>query len=141
MTNVAPEFALFDPPLGPRFLVQDREHLKAIDAEIVQTALAPKAEDAGLKVLSRTWGENGFTPRHQQRPPESTCPADLDGLKDPDTPLRSGASRCSRKWGANPTPIGVLRGVFVVRSRPARMDGQGGKTRLTNIHRRQFPRK
>ena len=30
MTNVAPEFALFDMP----FLVQDRTHLKAIDAEI-----------------------------------------------------------------------------------------------------------
>ena len=35
MTNVAPEFALFDMP----FLVQDRAHLKAIDADIVRSGV------------------------------------------------------------------------------------------------------
>lgn len=50
MTNVAPEFGVFEMP----FLVKDRAHLKAIDAEIVQPELAPKAEAQGLHVIS-TW--------------------------------------------------------------------------------------
>ncbi|HEX9859424.1 MAG TPA: TRAP transporter substrate-binding protein DctP, partial [Paracoccaceae bacterium] len=70
MTNVADEFALFDLP----FLVQDRGHMKRIDAEIVQGALAPKAAEQGLQVIS-TW-ENGFRQITNSVRPINT-PADL----------------------------------------------------------------
>ncbi|HIC66527.1 MAG TPA: TRAP transporter substrate-binding protein, partial [Paracoccus sp.] len=44
MTNFLPEFALFDMP----FLVRDRAHLRAIDAQIIQPDLAPKLDEKGL---------------------------------------------------------------------------------------------
>jgi tripartite ATP-independent transporter DctP family solute receptor len=121
MTNVAPEFALFDMP----FLVQDREHLKAIDAEIVQTELAPKAEEAGLKVLS-TW-ENGFRQiTNSVRP--INVPGDLDGLKIR-TPSSEWRVAMFQEWGANPTPMSFSE-VFVA-LQTGTMDGQ--ENPLTNI--------
>lgn len=121
MTNVAPEFALFDMP----FLVQDREHLKAIDREIVQTELAPKAEAAGLKVLS-TW-ENGFRQITNNVRPINT-PADLDGLKIR-TPSSEWRVAMFKEWGANPTPMSFSE-VFVA-LQTGTMDGQ--ENPLTNI--------
>ncbi len=121
MTNVAPEFALFDMP----FLVQDRTHLKAIDAEIVQKQLAPKAEDAGLKVLS-TW-ENGFRQITNNSRPINT-PADLDGLKIR-TPSSEWRVAMFKEWGANPTPMSFSE-VFVA-LQTGTMDGQ--ENPLTNI--------
>ncbi len=121
MTNVAPEFALFDMP----FLVQDREHLKAIDAEIVQTELAPLAEAAGLKVLS-TW-ENGFRQITNNTRPINT-PADLDGLKIR-TPSSEWRVAMFKEWGANPTPMSFSE-VFVA-LQTGTMDGQ--ENPLTNI--------
>ncbi|TMV58603.1 TRAP transporter substrate-binding protein, partial [Thioclava sp. BHET1] len=50
MTQVAPQFALFDMP----FLVKDRAQVKLIDEKIVQPQLAPLAEKKGLHVIS-TW--------------------------------------------------------------------------------------
>ena len=104
MTNVAPEFALFDMP----FLVQSREHLKAIDAEIVQTDLAPKAEEGGLKVLS-TW-ENGFRQITNSARPINT-PADLEGLKIR-TPSSEWRVAMFKEWGGKPDAdvfLGSLR--------------------------------
>lgn len=121
MTNVAPEFALFDMP----FLVQDRAHLKAIDAEIVQKDLAPKAEEAGLKVLS-TW-ENGFRQITNNSRPINT-PADLDGLKIR-TPSSEWRVSMFKEWGANPTPMAFSE-VFVA-LQTGTMDGQ--ENPLTNI--------
>ena len=121
MTNVAPEFALFDMP----FLVQSREHLKAIDAEIVQTDLAPKAEAAGLKVLS-TW-ENGFRQITNNTRPINT-PADLAGLKIR-TPSSEWRVAMFKEWGANPTPMSFSE-VFVA-LQTGTMDGQ--ENPLTNI--------
>jgi len=121
MTNVAPEFAIFDMP----FLVQDREHLKAIDAEIVQTDLAPLAEREGLKVLS-TW-ENGFRQITNNVRPINT-PADLDGLKIR-TPSSEWRVAMFKEWGANPTPMSFSE-VFVA-LQTGTMDGQ--ENPLTNI--------
>lgn len=121
MTNVAPEFALFDMP----FLVQDRAHLKAIDAGIVQTDLAPLAEKAGLKVLS-TW-ENGFRQITNSARPINT-PADLDGLKIR-TPSSEWRVSMFKEWGANPTPMSFSE-VFVA-LQTGTMDGQ--ENPLTNI--------
>lgn len=121
MTNVAPEFALFDMP----FLVKDRAHLKAIDAEIVQTELAPKAEDAGLKVLS-TW-ENGFRQITNNTRPIIT-PSDLQGLKIR-TPSSEWRVAMFKEWGANPTPMSFSE-VFVA-LQTGTMDGQ--ENPLTNI--------
>ncbi|MCY0093258.1 TRAP transporter substrate-binding protein [Hoeflea ulvae] len=121
MTNVAPEFALFDMP----FLVQDRAHLKAIDADIVQNDLAPKAEEAGLKVLS-TW-ENGFRQITNNTRPINT-PADLKGLKIR-TPSSEWRVSMFKEWGANPTPMAFSE-VFVA-LQTGTMDGQ--ENPLTNI--------
>lgn len=121
MTNVAPEFALFDMP----FLVQSREHLKAIDTEIVQTDLAPKAEEGGLKVLS-TW-ENGFRQITNSVRPINT-PADLEGLKIR-TPSSEWRVAMFKEWGANPTPMSFSE-VFVA-LQTGTMDGQ--ENPLTNI--------
>jgi len=121
MTNVAPEFALFDMP----FLVNDRAHLKAIDAEIVQSELAPKAEQSGLKVLS-TW-ENGFRQITNNTRPINT-PADLEGLKIR-TPSSEWRVAMFNEWGANPTPMAFSE-VFVA-LQTGTMDGQ--ENPLTNI--------
>lgn len=121
MTNVAPEFALFDMP----FLVKDREHLKAIDAQIVQTQLAPKAEAQGLRVLS-TW-ENGFRQITNSSRPINT-PEDLKGLKIR-TPSSTWRVAMFKEWGANPTPMAFSE-VFVA-LQTGTMDGQ--ENPLTNI--------
>ncbi len=121
MTNVAPEFALFDMP----FLVKNRAHLKAIDAEIVQTDLVPKAEKSGLKVLS-TW-ENGFRQITNSTRPINT-PADLQGLKIR-TPSSEWRVAMFKEWGANPTPMSFSE-VFVA-LQTGTMDGQ--ENPLTNI--------
>ncbi len=121
MPNVAPEFALFDMP----FLVKDREHLKAIDKNIVQADLAPLAEKAGLHVLS-TW-ENGFRQITNNTRPINT-PADLEGLKIR-TPSSEWRVAMFKEWGANPTPMSFSE-VFVA-LQTGTMDGQ--ENPLTNI--------
>ncbi|WP_323771774.1 TRAP transporter substrate-binding protein [Antarctobacter sp.] len=121
MTNVSPEFALFDMP----FLVQDRAHLKAIDAEIVQAELAPKAEAQGLHVIS-TW-ENGFRQITNNVRPINK-PEDLDGLKIR-TPSSEWRLSMFKQWGANPTPMAFSE-VFVA-LQTGTMDGQ--ENPLTNI--------
>ena len=107
------------------FLVQDRAHLKAIDTEIVQGELAPKAEASGLKVLS-TW-ENGFRQITNNTRPINT-PADLEGLKIR-TPSSEWRVAMFKEWGANPTPMSFSE-VFVA-LQTGTMDGQ--ENPLTNI--------
>lgn len=121
MTNVSPEFALFDMP----FLVKNRDHLKAIDKEIVQAKLAPKAEAGGLHVLS-TW-ENGFRQITNNTRPINK-PEDLKGLKIR-TPSSEWRVAMFKEWGANPTPMSFSE-VFVA-LQTGTMDGQ--ENPLTNI--------
>ncbi|RYH12013.1 TRAP transporter substrate-binding protein [Tropicimonas sp. IMCC6043] len=121
MTNVAPEFALFDMP----FLVKDREHLKAIDKEIIQPVMAPLAAEQGLKLIS-TW-ENGFRQITNNIRPINT-PEDLDGLKIR-TPSSEWRVMMFKEWGANPTPMAFSE-VFVA-LQTGTMDGQ--ENPLTNI--------
>lgn len=121
MTNVAPEFGVFEMP----FLVKDRAHLKAIDAEIVQPELAPKAEAQGLHVIS-TW-ENGFRQITNSKLPINK-PEDLAGLKIR-TPSSEWRVAMFKEWGANPTPMAFSE-VFVA-LQTGTMDGQ--ENPLTNI--------
>jgi len=121
MTNVSPEFGVFEMP----FLVKDRAHLKAIDANIVQSELAPKAEEKGLHVIS-TW-ENGFRQITNSVRPINK-PEDLSGLKIR-TPSSEWRLAMFKEWGANPTPMAFSE-VFVA-LQTGTMDGQ--ENPLTNI--------
>jgi tripartite ATP-independent transporter DctP family solute receptor len=121
MTNVADEFALFDLP----FLVQDREHMARIDAEIVQTSLAPLAAAQGLQVIS-TW-ENGFRQITNSVRPINT-PADLAGLKIR-TPSSEWRVAMFQAYGANPTAMAFSE--LFVALQTGTMDGQ--ENPLTNI--------
>jgi len=121
MTNVSPEFGVFEMP----FLVKDRAHLKAIDENIVRTELAPKAEDKGLHVVS-TW-ENGFRQITNSVRPINT-PEDLSGLKIR-TPSSEWRVAMFKEWGSNPTPMAFSE-VFVA-LQTGTMDGQ--ENPLTNI--------
>ena len=121
MTNFLPEFALFDMP----FLVRDRAHLRAIDAQIIQPDLAPKLDEKGLHLIS-TW-ENGFRQiTNNERP--INVPADLEGLKIR-TPSSEWRVAMFKEWGANPTPMAFSE-VFVA-LQTGTMDGQ--ENPLTNI--------
>ncbi|MFV0360961.1 TRAP transporter substrate-binding protein [Tropicimonas sp.] len=121
MTNVSPEFGLFEMP----FLVKDRAHLRAIDENIVRTELGPKAAAAGLHVIS-TW-ENGFRQVTNSKKPVN-APADLAGLKIR-TPSSEWRVAMFKQWGANPTPMAFSE-VFVA-LQTGTMDGQ--ENPLTNI--------
>ena len=121
MTTVSDEFALFDLP----FLVQDRAHMKKIDAEIVQGALLPKAQDKGLHVVS-TW-ENGFGQITNSIRPINT-PADLAGLRIR-TPSSEWRVAMFQAYGANPTAMAFSE--LFVALQTGTMDGQ--ENPLTNI--------
>jgi|TARA_B000000460_G_C21536774_1_gene403494 tripartite ATP-independent transporter DctP family solute receptor len=121
MTNFLPEFALFDMP----FLVRDRAHLRAIDAQIIQPDLAPKLDEKGLHLIS-TW-ENGFRQITNNTRPINT-PEDLAGLKIR-TPSSEWRVAMFKEWGANPTPMAFSE-VFVA-LQTGTMDGQ--ENPLTNI--------
>lgn len=121
MTTVSDEFALFDLP----FLVQDRAHMKKIDAEIVQGALLPKAQGKGLHVVS-TW-ENGFRQITNSVRPVTT-PADLAGLKIR-TPSSEWRVAMFKTYGANPTAMAFSE--LFVALQTGTMDGQ--ENPLTNI--------
>ena len=121
MTTVSDEFALFDLP----FLVQDRAHMKAIDAEIVREVLLPKAQDKGLHVVS-TW-ENGFRQITNSVRPINT-PADLEGLKIR-TPSSEWRVAMFKAYGANPTAMSFSE--LFVALQTGTMDGQ--ENPMTNI--------
>lgn len=97
MSSVSPEFGLFEMP----YLVQDRDHMQRIQAEIVEPTLMPAAEAQGYKIIG-LW-ENGF--RHitnNVRP--INVPDDLDGIKLR-TPKGEWRVRMFESYGANPTPM------------------------------------
>ena len=104
MSSQIDDFGLFEMP----YLVEDREHMRAIEEAVVWPELAPLAEAAGYRIVA-VW-ENGF--RHvtnSERPIES--PADLDGLKVR-TPSGVWRLKLFQELGANPTPM-ALSEVFI----------------------------
>tara|TARA_B100000929_G_scaffold156902_1_gene124333 strand:+ start:1 stop:708 length:708 start_codon:yes stop_codon:yes gene_type:complete len=126
MSSVSPSFALFDLP----FLVKDRDHLVAIDQNIVMTDLAEDAREQGLEIVS-TW-ENGFRQiTNNERP--INVPEDLDGLKLR-TPQSEWRTRMFETWGANPTPMAFSE-VFVALQTGV-VDGQ--ENPLSNINGAKF---
>lgn len=97
MSSRVPEFGVFDMP----HLVDDREHMKRIEAEIVWPQLAPLARERGYEILA-VW-ENGFRHITNNVRPIRT-PQDLSGIKLR-TPAGEWRVKMFRAWGANPTPL------------------------------------
>lgn len=122
MSTVADEFGLFEMP----YLVRDREHMKRIEAEIVEPILAPAAEAQGYKIIA-VW-ENGF--RHitnNVRP--IVTPEDLRGIKLR-TPSGEWRVRMFQAYGANPSPMAFSE--LFVALQTGVMDGQ--ENPFTQIH-------
>ncbi|MBE0490188.1 MAG: TRAP transporter substrate-binding protein [Halomonas sp.] len=114
MSSVADEFGLFELP----YLIQDREHMKRVEEEIVWPTLAPLAEQNGYRIIA-VW-ENGF--RHitnNVRPIHS--PEDLRGVKLR-TPRGAWRVRMFEEYGAEPSPM-ALSEVFMALQTGV-MDGQ-----------------
>lgn len=126
MASVAGEYAIFDMP----FLVEDRDHLARIEAEIFEQTLVPAAEEQGYTPLA-IW-ENGIRHITNSVRPIDT-PEDLEGLKIR-TPRSTWRVRMFESWGANPTPMAFSE-VFVALQTGV-IDGQ--ENPLTNIAAAQF---
>jgi len=97
MSSVADEFGVFEMP----YIIQNREHMKAVQAEIGDSVFNAAAEAKGYKILS--YYENGF--RHitnNTRP--VNVPADLEGIKLR-TPNGEWRVKMFQLYGANPTPM------------------------------------
>lgn len=104
MSSEVDAFGLFEMP----YLVDDREHMRAIEEEVVWPDLVPAAAEDGYRILA-VW-ENGF--RHvtnNARP--ITVPADLAGIKLR-TPRGVWRVKLFQALGANPTPM-ALSEVFI----------------------------
>ena len=121
MESVVDEFALFEMP----YLVQDREHMLRIERDVFWSALAPRAEAAGFKILA-VW-ENGFRHITNNTRPIVT-PADLRGIKvrTPSSPWRM---QLFRGYGASPSPL-PFSDVFLA-LQTGLMDGQ--ENPLSNV--------
>lgn len=113
--------ALFELP----YLVQDREHMRRIERELFWSALEPRVEAAGYRVLA-VW-ENGFRHVTNNTRPIVT-PDDLRGLKLR-TPRSLWRVKMFEALGANPSPLSFAE-VFVALQTGV-MDGQ--ENPLSNI--------
>lgn len=99
MSSVADEFGVFEMP----YIVQSREHMKAIQAEMGDSVFGAAAEKKGYRILS--YFENGF--RHitnNTRP--IMVPEDLKGIKLR-TPNGEWRVKMFQLYGANPTPMAL----------------------------------
>jgi len=97
MSSVADEFGVFEMP----YIIQSREHMKAVQAELGESVFNAAAEANGYKILS--YYENGF--RHitnNTRP--INVPSDLEGIKLR-TPNGEWRVKMFQLYGANPTPM------------------------------------
>ena len=97
MSSVADEFGVFEMP----YIIQSRDHMKAVQAEIGESVFSAAADAKGYKILS--YFENGF--RHitnNTRP--VNVPADLEGIKLR-TPKGEWRVKMFQLYGANPTPM------------------------------------
>ena len=126
MSSTVEAFGLFEMP----YLIDDREHMQRIEAEIVWPTLAPLVLEKGLRIIA-VW-ENGF--RHvtnNVRPIHR--PADLAGIKLR-TPRGRWRVRLFQAYEANPTPM-PLSEVFMALQTGA-MDGQ--ENPFAQIHSSKF---
>lgn len=97
MSSVDDAFGVFEMP----YIIQSREHMKAVQAELGESVFNAAAEANGYKILS--YYENGF--RHitnNTRP--INVPADLEGIKLR-TPNGEWRVKMFQLYGANPTPM------------------------------------
>lgn len=104
MSSQIDEFGLFEMP----YLVQDRDHMRAIEAEVVWPELAPLSEAQGYRIVA-VW-ENGFRHVTNNLRPIVT-PGDLAGVKLR-TPSGVWRVKLFQTLGANPTPM-ALSEVFI----------------------------
>ena len=114
MSSVADEFGLFELP----YLIQDREHMKRVEEDVVWPTLAPLAEEHGYRILA-VW-ENGFRHITNNRRAINT-PEDLSGVKLR-TPRGAWRVRMFEEWGAEPSPMSLSE-VFMALQTGV-MDGQ-----------------
>ena len=97
MSSEVPEFALFEMP----YLVRDRDHMMRIEDAMFWDELAPRAEEAGFKILA-VW-ENGF--RHITNNGSPVYgPEDLEGMRIR-TPGSQWRLAMFEEYGANPSPM------------------------------------
>ncbi len=97
MSSVADEFGVFEMP----YIIQDRDHMKRVQAAIMDSTLQPAVNDKGYRIIG-VW-ENGF--RHitnNTRPIDQ--PQDLEGIKLR-TPKGAWRVKMFQLYGANPTPM------------------------------------
>lgn len=122
MTSAVAEFGMFEMP----YLVKNREHMKAIEEEVLWPSLAPLAEKRGYRILG-VW-ENGF--RHITNSARPVVkPEDLRNMKLR-VPQGVWRVRMFQEYGANPSPM-ALSEVFVALQTGV-MDGQ--ENPLTQIY-------
>ncbi|MCC1494619.1 TRAP transporter substrate-binding protein [Cognatishimia sp. F0-27] len=96
MSSVAPEFGIFEMP----YIVQDREHMKRIQAE-VGDVFQEAALSQGYRIIG--YFENGF--RHITNNIRAiNTPEDLQGVKLR-TPNGEWRVKMFQLYGANPTPM------------------------------------
>ncbi len=104
MSSQVDAFGLFEMP----YLVDDRDHMGAIERDVVWPHLVPRAEQAGYRIIA-VW-ENGFRHVTNNRAPVRT-PDDLAGVKLR-TPSGVWRLKLFQALGANPTPM-ALSEVFI----------------------------
>jgi tripartite ATP-independent transporter DctP family solute receptor len=97
MSSVADEFGVFEMP----YIIQDREHMKRVQAAILDSKLQPAAQANGYRIIG-VW-ENGFRHITNNKRPVN-IPADLDGVKLR-TPKGAWRVKMFKLYGANPTPM------------------------------------
>ena len=114
MSSTFAAFGLFEMP----YLVEDREHMRRIEEEIVWPTLRPYVTEQGYDIIA-VW-ENGFRHVTNSIRPIYT-PDDLDGVKLR-TPRGIWRVKMFQTFGANPSPM-PLSEVFVALQTGV-MDGQ-----------------
>ena len=119
-------FGIFEMP----YLVKDRKHMGRIEKDVFWPALAPAAEQKGLKILA-VW-ENGFRHITNSRHPIN-LPTDLKGIKLR-VPEGKWRVKMFQAYGANPSPMKFSE-VFVALQTGV-MDGQ--ENPFTQIYSAKF---
>ena len=97
MSSVAPEFGVFEMP----YIIQDRDHIKAVEESMLEDVFQPAAAGEGYHILA--FWENGFRHITNNVRPINT-PADLEGVKLR-TPNGEWRVKMFQSYGANPTPM------------------------------------
>ena len=97
MSSVDPVFGVFEMP----YIIQSREHMKAIEEQMGEDTFNAAAERNGFKILA--FWENGFRHITNNVRPINT-PEDLQGVKLR-TPQGEWRLKMFQTYGANPTPM------------------------------------